>query len=172
MIGDDDFDSFVAVNWPSVVRFAYRLTLDVAAAEDLSQDAFTRIWRRWDSIDHAKALAYARRSVVNNFITEKRRRERFDRLKSTLARRETSAPDTAVVERDSLRAALGQLTANQRTAVVLRYVEDLPVDEVAYVTGWSSGTVKTHASRGLAHLRDWLAFDEAAPAQGDNHGQQ
>lgn len=172
MTGDDDFDGFVTASWPSLVRFAYRLTLDVAAAEDLSQEAFARIWRRWDSVDHAKALAYVRRSVVNGFITEKRRRERFDRLKSVVVRRETAPPDAAVVERASLRFALGRLTANQRTAVVLRYVDDLSVDEVAALTGWSSGTVKTHTARGLAKLRDCLVFDETAPARGDSHGRQ
>lgn len=170
MTGEDDFDSFVTAGWPSMVRFAYRLTLDVAAAEDLSQDAFARIWRRWDSVDRAKALAYVRRSVVNGFITEKRRRDRFDRLASIIARPEAAPPDATVVQRDSLQSALGHLTANQRTAVVLRYVDDLPVNEVAELTGWSTGTVKTHAARALANLRERLAFDEAAPAQGDSHG--
>jgi RNA polymerase sigma factor (sigma-70 family) len=69
----------------------------------------------------------------------------------------TGDESAAVVERSRLEAALAQLPPRQRAAVVLRYYQDLPEKQVAEVLGCPLGTARSHASRGVARLRQILA---------------
>lgn len=64
---------------------------------------------------------------------------------------------SAVAERSRLEAALAQLSPKQRAAVVLRYYEDLPEAQVAQALGCPVGTARSHASRGVARLRQILS---------------
>lgn len=70
----------------------------------------------------------------------------------------------AVAERSRLESALALLTPRQRAAVVLRYYEDLPEGQVAQALGCPVGTARSHASRGVARLREILS-DSARPVK-------
>jgi RNA polymerase sigma factor (sigma-70 family) len=97
--------------------------------------------------------AYARRALVNRSANRWRRRGR--RPEAPLGSHDVAAPDHSehIVVRDTVVAALRTLPPRQRAAVVLRYLEDLPVTEVARALDCSEGNVKSSVSRGLARLR-------------------
>jgi RNA polymerase sigma factor (sigma-70 family) len=67
----------------------------------------------------------------------------------------------ALLARDSIARALGVLTVDQRTVLVLRYWRDLSLDQIAKRLGWPLGTVKSRLHYGLAALREQLERDEA-----------
>jgi RNA polymerase sigma factor (sigma-70 family) len=86
---------------------------------------------------------------------------------------EAGADDAGLVrgeDRDALRRALAVLPPRQRAVLVLRYLEDLPDTTIAMLLGCSPGTVRSHASRGLAALRPLLTSqDSASTREGDAH---
>jgi RNA polymerase sigma factor (sigma-70 family) len=96
--------------------------------------------------------------VTGNLVIDNGRRRRRERL--PLRAGAPTAEETATVERLHLRAVLGALPRRQREVVTLRYLADLPETTVAELLGCSVGTVKQHASRGLAALRASLAEPE------------
>jgi RNA polymerase sigma factor (sigma-70 family) len=126
-------------------RLAFLIVGDRHVAEEVVQDAFARVLERWPSLD--QPAAYLRTTVVNRSRDVLRRRMLLDRL-ALLARR---ADEDAMP--DPLWDALAHLPANQRTALVLRFYEDLPVREVAELMRVREGTVKSLVHRGLARLR-------------------
>ncbi|MGH3278017.1 MAG: SigE family RNA polymerase sigma factor [Trebonia sp.] len=156
-----------------LVRLAVVITGDRAAAEDIVQDAFFGLYRRWDQLpDTAAPLAYVRVSVVNGCRTVLRRRSRL-RLWSgagnddgldgvvgvvpaagfgTPAGQGESAEASVLLseEQRAVAAALWKLPRRQREAVILRYYLDLSVEETAQAMGVSLGTVKSATHRGLA----------------------
>jgi RNA polymerase sigma factor (sigma-70 family) len=95
--------------------------------------------------------------VVNAFLAEGRRPWRRERPTDDMPETEYADPAATSDQREALLAALAQLGRGQRAVVVLRYWDDLSVEETAEVLGMSAGTVKSQASRGLAHLRRVLA---------------
>src|SRR5439155_17337940 len=127
---------------------AYCVLGDREAAEDAAQEALARTYVHWSRAS-ANAEGWVARVAANQaigIIRRKKRRIPF-RVPPTTPSAETS------VERLALQAALGSLPRRQREVVVLRYLADLPEAEVAVVLGCTVGTVKQHASRGLAALR-------------------
>jgi RNA polymerase sigma-70 factor (sigma-E family) len=151
-----------------LVRLAVVVTGDRGAAEDIVQDAFLGLYRRWDHLpDTSAPLAYVRTSVVNGCRTALRRRSRLrlgpgglggDVDEEVPAGRGGSAGLAESAEASALlgeeqrlvAAALRKLPRRQREAVVLRYYLDLSVEEAAQVMGISPGTVKSATHRGLA----------------------
>ncbi|GAA4701858.1 SigE family RNA polymerase sigma factor [Nocardioides conyzicola] len=148
------FDEFVATSADRLVRTAYLLCGDRGHAEDLVQTALLRTARRWRTA-RRQPEAYARRVVVN--LSKDRWRD--------LARRPAEAPlegaeATAsigvvdgLLDRDELLRATAQLPSGQRAVLVLRYFDDLSVEETAATLGCSTGTVKSQTSRALDRLR-------------------
>jgi RNA polymerase sigma-70 factor (sigma-E family) len=137
-----------------LVRLAVVMLGDQAAAEDVVQDAFLGLYRRWRALDdHNRALAYVRASVVNGCRMVHRQRSRGDRVRLTEPAIE-SAEAIALIgeEHREVMAALRRLPARQREAVVLRYYLELPEDEAATAMRVSRGTVKSATSRGVAAL--------------------
>jgi len=147
-----------------LVRLAVVLTGDRGTAEDIVQDAFLGLYRRWDHLaDTTAPLAYLRASVVNGCRSARRRRSRLW-LGTTgdIAEAVTEAGGAvAVAESAEARALLGdeqravavalrKLPRRQREAVVLRYYLDLSVEEAAQAMGVSQGTVKSATHRALA----------------------
>ena len=146
----------------TLVRAAVLLVRDRGTAEDLVQDAFADMCRRWPTLrDRDLAAAYLRTAVVNRSRSALRHRGVVDRH----GRREgppPSAPgaDTAVlatVQRAEVLDALATLSRRQREVLVLRHYLDLSEAEIAASLGIRPGSVKTHASRGAAALRDRLS---------------
>jgi RNA polymerase sigma-70 factor (sigma-E family) len=153
----ESFDEFVRVRSTALMRTAYLLTTDRHAAEDLVQEVLERLYVRWRRI-RSEPEGYARRILANRAIDRWRLRARRPEVSLT---RDTEAAvaDHAdrVTVRESVLVALRHLPPRQRVAVVLRYLDDLPEAEVARVMGCSTGTVKSHTSRGMARLRHVLA---------------
>ena len=160
-VGPPDFASYVAARRVALRRTAYLLTGDWDRAEDVVQDALARLFVHWRRAQRAGSVdAYCRRAVVNAFLSEGRRPWRRERSTDHLPEQEHVDPSGSSDDRDVLRRALAELGPSQRAIVVLRYWDDLSVEETAAVLGTSTGNVKSQASRGLAHLRDVLGAVE------------
>lgn len=131
-----------------MVRLAYLLTSDHAAAEELVQDAFVKVHGRWShGIEHPKA--YLRTAVVNTCRSWGRRRSRE---RDHHRRRLEAVPDHELVA-DEMWDVLQVLPERQRTAIVLRFYEDLDDATIASVLRCRPATVRTLIHRGVAALR-------------------
>lgn len=136
------------------VRLAYLLVSDADLAEDIVAEAFTKVYRRWAKGEVRDVGAYLRRAVANEANSKLRRRyrERAEALRRSGDDRGVRAVDDGAADRDEVWQALARLPERQREAIVLRYYEDLPENEVAEILGVSVGTVKSQVSRGLDRL--------------------
>ena len=137
-----------------LTRLALMLVRDSQAAEDIVQDAFCGLHRRWSHLhDTDRALAYVRSAVLNGCRSEFRRSKASrNELPDTPAWSAESAA-LATEERREVLRALSRLPARQREALVLRYYLDLSEAETASSMRISRGTVKSTTARGLAALR-------------------
>lgn len=151
---ESEFTEFVAQRTHALLRVAYALTGDQHAAEDLVQTALAKAFANWRRI-RGEAEPYVRRIIYHDGVSRWRR-----------AARRPETPMVAVPERAApgdpaddahlrlvLRDALLSLPPRQRAVLVLRYLEDMSLDETAAVLGCSTGTVASQASRALARLR-------------------
>ena len=159
-IADDGFGEVFVEHHGSVLKLAVLLCGDRHVADEITADVFARVLPKWRTGSVENPLQYLRRAVVNEVRSRHRRRfheRRAIARYSTQINAETESPET---DRDPLLAALAQLPVRQRTVVVLRYHDDVSEADVAQILGVSVGTVKTHSSRALAHLRRILEEDE------------
>jgi RNA polymerase sigma-70 factor (sigma-E family) len=149
-----EFDTFVAGSGARLLRTAVLLTGDYGHAEDLVQTALERTARRWTKLEGAPE-AYAR-VVLARLATDRWRRQRSRLAEVAVDPPEVSQGDLAseVVDRQSLTAALFQLTQRQRAVLVLRYFNDLSEAQTADALGVSVGTVKSTTSRAIVRLRE------------------
>lgn len=160
------FDEWVAARGPALLRLAYTLTGGATDAEDVVQDALSRALPRWSKIAAmADVDAYVRRMVVNAHTSRWRRwRRRETPVEQVYAADTPAAADDGVpIEHDERRriwAACRALPEAQRTAVVLRYYEQLEYAEIAELTGVREGSVRSRVSRGLAALRVELGEEQ------------
>jgi len=140
-------------------RLAYMLCGDTHQADDLVQETITKLYVRWSRIRKADNLdGYVHTMLVRTFIDD-RRRGWWKVLLGSPPERE--APAGAEVEtRHVLRAALAQVPARQQAVLVLRYLDDRSVAEVAELLECTEGTVKSQAAHGLTALRRILARHE------------
>ena len=135
-------------------RTAYRLLGDRQEAEDVAQEACARACLRWSRLDDP--AAWVARVSANLSL------DRWRRLQ-TAAKHRAERVDLTLPEdarRIDLHRALETLPGRQRQVIVLRYLADLTEDQTAAVLGCAVGTVKSHASRGLAALRTALGESE------------
>ena len=141
-----------------LIRLAVVMLGDRPAAEDVVQEAFFGLYRRWDHLDDpGNALRYLRSSVLNGCRSVLRNRGRlYLRLGQEPGRPDSveSAESTALVgeEHRAVLAALRRLPDRQREVLVLRFYLELSVAEIAQAMGISQGTVKSTVSRALAAL--------------------
>ena len=144
-----------------LLRLAVIMLGDRQAAEDVVQDAFLGLFRRWGALhDPERALAYVRSSVFNGCRTVQRKRARNRQF--MLADPDVESAEARVVlgeEHREVLAALRRLPDRQREAVALRYCLDMPVGDVARAMGVTEGTVKSATSRGIAALGRTLKGD-------------
>ncbi|MFF3019034.1 RNA polymerase sigma factor [Streptomyces sp. NPDC057939] len=143
-----------------MVRLAVLLVDDVSTAEDVVQDAFTALYRRYGEqiTEVDNALGYLRTSVVNTSRSVLRRR-RTARAWVPPVTADMPSAEASVVWGEAHRevlAALRGLSPRRRQVLVLRYWADLSEAEIATTLGISRGAVKSNASRGLDALEKIL----------------
>ena len=152
---DEAVAALFAAHHARLVGLAQLLVDDLPTAEDVVQDAFTALYRRWPWIrDRSAALSYLQASVANGGRSSLRRRRTVratDLGKPGVA---PSAESSAVANDDRRRliAALRTLPPRQRQVLVLRYYLEQSEAEIAQSLSISRGSVKQHASRALAAL--------------------
>ena len=154
-----DVDRFIAdmfrAQGVSLVRLARLFVDDRNAAEDLVQEAFIRLARSARRIeDPARAPAYLR-SIVLNLARDHNRRGLVSLRHRSPIRDVQVGVDEELAVRDDQRQvldALRELPARQRTCLVLRYYDELGIDDIAATLGVSRNSVKTHLQRGLDRL--------------------
>jgi RNA polymerase sigma-70 factor (sigma-E family) len=152
-----EFSEYVAARGSALERFAYVLTGDADLAQDLVQTALLKAYRRWRWVTRAEHPdAYVRRIVTTSYLDWRRRRSNAEAPVGVVPDR--AGPDLAegVVERDRLRRALGTLTPRQRAVLVLRHYEGLDDAAIAALLRCGEVSVRSHASRGAARLRESL----------------
>jgi RNA polymerase sigma-70 factor (sigma-E family) len=162
---DEAVTRLFASQYRPLVRLAVLLLHDNDAAEEIAQDAFVALHRRWGSLrDPDNAVAYLRQSVVNRARSAHRHRGVVDRfLRRQSAALSVPSAEARVVEAHvhaEVLAAVRLLPARQREALALRYYLDLSEAQTAETMGVSAGAVKSHTARALATLRRTL---EAGP---------
>jgi RNA polymerase sigma-70 factor (sigma-E family) len=141
-----DFAAFYASEWPGAVRLAGLLVQDARAAEDLAQEAFARVFPKWEGVENPHA--YLRVAIVIASRSWQSRR-RTEQVKLPLV---AGASSTGLAF-DALADAVAARPHRQRAVLVLRYYADLRESQIAEALGCRPGTVKSLTSRALAVLR-------------------
>ncbi|MEU4443253.1 SigE family RNA polymerase sigma factor [Actinosynnema sp. NPDC050801] len=150
---DDEFSRFFASRFDQARRTAHALCGDWLEAEEITQAAFVRMYAAWPKVRRESAEAYLR-TIVTRLFLDSRRRGR-GREQAVPSPPESAVPaDTSSDERQPLLAALRHVPPRQRAVLVLRYVHDLSVEQVAESLRCSTGTVKSQTARGLETLRE------------------
>ncbi|MCG5466926.1 SigE family RNA polymerase sigma factor [Micromonospora sp. NPDC053740] len=154
---DAEYTECVRVGLPQWRRTAYLMSGDWHQGDDIVQRVLTELYRNWSRARRAGNLnALVRTMLMRRLIDERRRGWARVRLTDLLPERPApTAPDAA--ERLDLVAALRQVAPRQRAVLVLRFFQDLTVEETAQALGCAPGTVKSQTAKGLATLRGLLA---------------
>lgn len=158
---DAEFEAFATSQAPALRRTAFLLTGDWHRAEDLTQEALTRMFLAWPRLRDVADLSAYSRTVLTRLVIDWRRKDHDVPVDQVPER--GSQTDEGPELRDELVTALRAMPARQRAVVVLRYWEDLGVAETAQALGCSEGTVKSQAARGLAALRALLPTTQEDP---------
>jgi RNA polymerase sigma-70 factor (sigma-E family) len=155
---EDEFTQFAEAAAGQLLGTAYLLCGDWHTAEDLVQTTLAKVFASWNRIRaRASAPAYARRTLVNTYFVDYRRRRWREVLSGNvheLPGRDVEPP--ALELRLELTQALATLPPKARAIVVLRYWEDMSIEQVAAHLGCSPGNVKSQSSRSLDKLRRLL----------------
>ena len=162
---DVELREFVSARGPALSRTAYLLTGDHQAAEDLVQETYVVLVRRWQKAGRLDPEAYVRTILYSRFVDGWRRRRLWELPWA-------SPPDVpgadeagTVTDRLTLRDALARLTPRQRAVLVLRFYEDLTETQAAAALGISPNTVKSQTRVALQRLRE-LVPDGATAFEG------
>jgi RNA polymerase sigma-70 factor (ECF subfamily) len=147
-----DFSTFFAEEHPKVFKALYFVTGNRADAAELSQDAFLKLWERWDQIDRIDdRTAYLFRVALNG--SRMRTRSALRATRRLTAPGPASDPYVEIDVREDIRAMLLQLTPRQRAALVLLDLYDYGSNEAARIMGVRPSTVRALATQGRSVLR-------------------
>jgi RNA polymerase sigma factor (sigma-70 family) len=158
----DDFAPLYDEHHARLYRIALLLTNgSTAAAEDAVAETFVRVYGVWAEGRVDSFFPYARRALVNQIMGVYRGEQLATRHATVQSgdRRGERALEDSVVDSASTFELLSQLPPRQRTAVVLRYYEDLPYEQIAATMDVSVGTAKAQVSTGLQRLRELMNRD-------------
>jgi RNA polymerase sigma-70 factor (sigma-E family) len=138
----------------SLIRLAYLMLGDRPSAEDVVQEAFFGLYRRWDRLAEAgNATYYLRASVLNGCRSVLRHRAvRRRGVAHQLPEASAEAVALSGAEREEVTRAVARLPRRQREALVLRFYLDLPDEEIARVMGIRPGTVRSTMHRAIGAL--------------------
>jgi RNA polymerase sigma-70 factor (sigma-E family) len=167
---EEEYVEYVRGRIPALRRVAYALCGDEHRADDVVQQAITKLYVHWQRARTANNLhRYTHTLLVRVFLDERRLSWARVRLFGSPPEPPPLEPE-GVEDRHVLRAALVRLPRRQRAVLVLRFLCDLPVDDVAEILGCSAGTVKSQTAHGLASLRRLMADPVAGRAAWSTHG--
>ena len=161
LVFEEAFDDLYA----RAYSVAYQLLGRRSESEDVAQETLARAFVRWRKV-RGYAEAWVVRVAGNLAIDTWRRGRRSGSDVTADARMPTSPGPTE--QRVDLHRALDHLSRRQREVIVLRFLADLPEADVARALGCSVGSVKQHASRGLATLRTTMGVDDLNDPQEHN----
>ena len=171
------WSELVAQHGDRVYRLAFRLCGNAHDAEDITQEAFIRVFRSLDKYKPGTFEGWMHRIVTNLFLDMARRKQRirFEGLAEDAAERlKGREPTPAQVYDDAhlepdIQAALDSLAPEFRAAVVLCDIEGLSYEEIAATLGVKLGTVRSRIHRGRAQLRE--ALEHRAPRDSERGDQ-
>lgn len=149
---DQEFAEFFSARFDGARRIAYAMCGSWPDAEEIAQAAFVKLYARWSKVRTDTVDAYLRTIVTRVFLDTKRRGRAREHVVAELPDA-AAPPDAGPGERLALHAALLAVPPGQRAVLVLRFVADLSVGQVAETLGCTPGTVKSQTARGLAALR-------------------
>src|SRR5690348_6384478 len=139
--GNARFDALYRESFPAIARTVAWIVGDVEVAREIAQDAFVAVLVHWRKVSrYDNPGAWARRVAIRDAVRVARR----DGTRPAFAPSDRTMEPDAVID---VWTAVGTLPPAQRAAVVLHYLHDLPVAEVAKTLGCTEGTAKTHLSR-------------------------
>ncbi|MFC4784530.1 SigE family RNA polymerase sigma factor [Nocardioides sp. MAHUQ-72] len=154
MTKDREFEEFALARIPQLHRSAWLLCGDAHRAEDLVQETLAKVYVRWHrrlGRPIENPAAYAQTCLVRVFISAQRRSSTHERPIEAPVELAARGDDTDL--RVALAGALGELQPLDRAVLVLRYLDDRPVADVAEVLGCSQGAVRSRTLRALERLR-------------------
>ncbi len=156
-LSPETFAAFARARTPHLFRLAWLLCGHHAEAEDLVQEALTKVYVRVSKrfsapLDHP--ATYAQTVLTRTFISARRRRSSTELPYADLP--DASVADHAATSdiKIALHEALTGLSSLDRAVVVLRYLDDLSVDQVAQMLDLTSGAVRSRSTRALSRLRE------------------
>jgi len=153
---DSDFVGLFEAEYPALVRSMYLIVHDREQARDIAQDAFVQLFTRWRRISkYDRPDAWVRRVAIRMAVRQIRR----DRLRRRREHEFDHGRPLGPVDIDVLRA-VRKLPAAQRAAVVLFYLDDRPVAEVADILACSEVTARVHLHRARKRLAELLGDEE------------
>jgi RNA polymerase sigma factor (sigma-70 family) len=148
---DPEFTALFQAEFASVVREVYLVCHDVGRAEEITQDAFVELLRRWRRVaGYDRPGAWVRRVAIRAALRSVRREARRQPLERRAVVGATGSPEPEARE---LLEVVRSLPPQQRAAVALFYYEDLPVEEVAAVLGCSPATARVHLHKARSALK-------------------
>ncbi|MGC4937135.1 SigE family RNA polymerase sigma factor [Kribbella sp. DT2] len=151
---DQGFAEYAATHQQRMYRQAYLLTGDLHQAEDLVQATLLKLYRAWPRASEVEYLkAYSSKTLVRTYLHGRRKWRREHELSRLPAPARAADPTDL---RLTLLAALADLPRRARAVVVLRFWDDLSVEQTAEALGCSQGTVKSQSNRALRLLRERL----------------
>ena len=155
------FEGFYTSEVHSVTALAYALIGNWAAAEDITQEAFARAFRDWQRVAEMDRPDSWIRTVTANLATSRLRRMAAEaRAMARLRLRREPAPQMLPEDVESFLSALRRLPRRQAQAAALRYVDDLPLADIADVMGCATGTAKAHLHAARQRLLSELHLDQ------------
>lgn len=156
----EDFETFFADHRDGLFGALWLVTRDRHEAEDLAQDAFLKVWERWDRVGSMDdPTGYLYRTGMN--LLRNRRRRALLAVKRAVHLAPADEQIDAIDERDVVMRALGSLTRGQRTALVLTDLLQMTSEEAGRVLGVRASTVRVLAARGRNALRERMGDDDA-----------
>lgn len=145
-----DFDAVFRREFPAIARTTYLIVHDWPVAEEIAQEAFLELYRKWSRVSrYDRPGAWVRRVALRMAVKVARREQR----RGGIERAAAAAPPVSHVDADrGIIQAIARLPGAQRAAVVLFYFEDRPVLEVADLLGCAPATAKVHLHRARLRL--------------------
>jgi RNA polymerase sigma-70 factor, ECF subfamily len=164
-IETEGFDAIVTRHQKQIYRILQCMVRDADVADTLTQECFLRAFRKRDSFRGESNLSTWLVRIAINLAQDHNRSRRWafwrklehpERIDAIQAADTCQSPEQILINResvDAVRSAVEKLPNRQRTVFLLRFVEDMPLEEIAEVTGLKLGTVKSHLFRGIEAVK-------------------